>query len=66
MFPALLIFSAGCSGINTSQSVSPLDFFMPGIGSFLYVPPASAPIPTTAAEALPPVVTLECQLAQSR
>jgi hypothetical protein len=26
---------AGCSGINASQSVSPLDFLLPGAGGFL-------------------------------
>jgi len=44
---ALLALSAGCSGINASHSVSPIDFFIPGGGGvmrgFLYVPPASLP-----------------------
>jgi hypothetical protein len=44
----ILLLAGGCSGINTTQSVSPIDFFMPGVGSFLYVPPAAAPIPVTA------------------
>jgi len=30
-FPALLMFAAGCGGINASKSVSPLDFLMPGL-----------------------------------
>jgi len=45
---------AGCSGINTSQSVSPLDFFLPGIGHFIKVEPPStnapAMFPQTSAE----------------
>jgi len=28
---ALLVLAAGCSGINTSHSVSPASFFMPGL-----------------------------------
>jgi hypothetical protein len=31
LFPALLLATAGCSGINASKSVSPLDFFLPGL-----------------------------------
>lgn len=31
MFVALALGSAGCSGINTSQSVSPASFFLPGL-----------------------------------
>ena len=27
----LVLTSAGCSGINTSQSVSPATFFLPGL-----------------------------------
>ena len=43
---ALPLAGAGCSGINTSQSVSPLDFFLPGVGSFLKANPASTNAPT--------------------
>jgi hypothetical protein len=32
---------AGCSGINASHSVSPIDFLLPGAGHFLYVPDKS-------------------------
>jgi hypothetical protein len=28
---ALLLLVAGCSGINASKSVSPLDFILPGL-----------------------------------
>jgi len=45
----VMLATAGCSGIHASHSVSPLDFFMPGIGSFLYAPPAAAPLPAVAA-----------------
>jgi hypothetical protein len=27
----MLLLVAGCSGINASKSVSPLDFFLPGL-----------------------------------
>ena len=44
---ALLLLGAGCSGINASKSVSPLDFLIPGGGSLwkglLYVPPCVPP-----------------------
>ena len=31
MFVALALATGGCGGINASQSVSPLDFLLPGI-----------------------------------
>ena len=47
---ALLLLAAGCGGINASKSVSPLDFLMPGLGSFLKADPAAPelnqPVPT--------------------
>ena len=44
--PAIFaLFGAGCSGVNTSQSVSPLDFFLPGIGHFIKVEPPSTNAP---------------------
>jgi hypothetical protein len=42
---ALGLFAAGCSGINSSQSVSPMDFFLPGAGHFLKADPASTNAP---------------------
>jgi hypothetical protein len=30
-FAALLLVAAGCGGISASKSVSPLDFFLPGL-----------------------------------
>jgi hypothetical protein len=44
MFAALVFFGAGCSGINTGASVSPIDFFLPGAGHFL----KADPMPTNA------------------
>ena len=29
--PFLLLFGAGCGGLSTSKSVSPLDFLLPGV-----------------------------------
>jgi len=45
MLAAIALFAAGCSGINASKSVSPLDFFMPGVGSFLKVEPPATNAP---------------------
>ena len=56
---ALLPFlCGGCSGINTSQSVSPATFFLPGL--LKAGPPAPAPNP---ADPAPPQDNL---LAQAR
>jgi hypothetical protein len=43
---ALAVFGAGCAGINTSQSVSPLDFLLPGAGHFMKAdpPPTNSPV----------------------
>lgn len=40
VLPMLVVFSAGCSGINTTQSVSPASFFLPGL---IYHEPAESP-----------------------
>ncbi len=45
MLLTLAFVGAGCSGINASKSVSPLDFLMPGAGSFLKANPASTNAP---------------------
>lgn len=56
MLAAMALFAAGCSGVNASKSVSPLDFFLPGFGSLIKAePPAtnapvSFPIRSTATE----------------
>jgi hypothetical protein len=47
---ALPLGWTGCSGVNTSQSVSPLDFLMPGLGHFIKADPAQ----TNAPAILPP------------
>jgi hypothetical protein len=31
LFPALLFFGTGCSGLNASQGFSPLSLFLPGL-----------------------------------
>ena len=33
----LVLSSAGCSGINATKSVSPIDFLLPGAGNFLHM-----------------------------
>jgi hypothetical protein len=44
VFPLL---SAGCSGINTGGSVSPIDFFLPGSSHFLRADPPSTNAPAS-------------------
>ena len=46
-------FGTGCSGINTSQSVSPADFFLPGAGHLL----KADPMPTNAPSVFPATAT---------
>jgi hypothetical protein len=53
MLAAIALFAAGCSGINASKSVSPLDFFLPGMGSLLKAEPPA----TNAPAAFPPLST---------
>jgi hypothetical protein len=43
---AVLVFAAGCSGINASKSISPLDFFLPGLLK-TEPQPASPAVPLT-------------------
>jgi len=49
-FLALLLLVAGCGGLNVGKSISPLDFLLPGAGSFLKTTPAqpdlNQPIPS--------------------
>jgi hypothetical protein len=42
---ASALFGAGCGGISASQSVSPLDFILPGAGHFLKAEPCSTNAP---------------------
>jgi hypothetical protein len=53
MFVACALFGAGCSGVNTSGSVSPLDFFLPGASHFLKADPS----PTNAPGSFPEIST---------
>jgi hypothetical protein len=53
MLAACALFGAGCSGVNTSQSVSPIDFFLPGAGHFLKADPS----PTNAPGSFPEIST---------
>jgi hypothetical protein len=39
------LFGAGCSGINTTQGVSPMDFLLPGIGHFIKADPSPTNAP---------------------
>jgi hypothetical protein len=43
-----LVCGTGCGGINVSHSISPLDFFLPGLGSFVEAKPSHATPPVTA------------------
>jgi len=45
MLAAFALFGAGCSGINTGTSVSPLNFLLPGIGHFLKADPPQTNAP---------------------
>jgi hypothetical protein len=47
------LVGAGCSGVNTSGSVSPIDFFLPGAGHFLKADPS----PTNAPGSFPEIST---------
>ena len=53
MLAAIALLAAGCSGINASKSVSPLDFFLPGAGSFMKADPS----PTNAPGLFPEIST---------
>jgi hypothetical protein len=53
MLAMVALFGAGCSGVNTSGSVSPMDFFLPGAGHFLKADPS----PTNAPGAFPEIST---------
>jgi hypothetical protein len=53
MLAAFALFGAGCSGVNTGASVSPLDFLLPGAGHLL----KAGPSPTTAPGSFPEVST---------
>jgi hypothetical protein len=56
---ALALSGAGCSGINSSESVSPLDFFLPGAGHFLKADPAPTNSPVSFPEVTSEVATVK-------
>ena len=54
----LWLLGAGCSGINASKSVSPLDFLIPGGGHLFhmqYSPPQTVPGTNNTLAALQPL-----------
>jgi hypothetical protein len=53
MLAVFALVGAGCSGVNTSGSVSPLDFFLPGAGHLL----KADPMPTNAPNLFPATAT---------
>jgi len=53
MLAASALLDAGCSGINTGGSASPMDFFLPGAGHLLKADPS----PTNAPGSFPEVAT---------
>jgi hypothetical protein len=53
MLAVFALVGSGCSGVNTSGSVSPLDFFLPGAGHLLKADPA----PTNAPGVFPATTT---------
>jgi len=54
----LVLLGAGCSGINSRQSISPASFFLPGLIQ-VNPPPATPEVNT-------PVAGFEKQFAQAR
>jgi hypothetical protein len=44
---AMALSGAGCSGINSGASVSPLDFLLPGVGHFIKADPAPTNSPVS-------------------
>jgi hypothetical protein len=55
MWSGVLLLGAGCSGVNASHSVSPIDFLLPGAGKLFhmqYTPPQSVPGTNTTVAAL--------------
>jgi hypothetical protein len=48
-FCLVILALTGCSGINASKSISPLDFLIPGGGGFLHPMNNPQPLPVPAA-----------------
>jgi hypothetical protein len=58
LLAATALSGAGCAGINTSQSVSPLDFLLPGFGHFIKADPSPPGLsPTNAPVSFPEIST---------
>lgn len=58
LFALTALLLGGCSGINTTQSISPLDFLMPGAGRLLHMQntaPQSLPATNAYIAALQPI-----------
>jgi hypothetical protein len=53
LLAAMASSGAGCSGINSGTSVSPLDFLLPGMGHLIKADPA----PTNAPASFPEIST---------
>ena len=59
MLVFLTLFSTGCGGISASKTVSPLDFFLPGMGSFIKAGPVSTNAPSLFPEISTEVVSVK-------
>jgi hypothetical protein len=49
---AIVLIGTGCSGINTTHSVSPATFLLPGFFGQAPPTPAASPAPVPAAESI--------------
>jgi hypothetical protein len=57
MWTGVLLLGAGCSGVNASHSVSPIDFLLPGASQLFhlqYTPPQNGSGTNTTVAALQP------------
>ena len=57
MLAASALFGAGCGGVNTGASVSPLDFLLPGAGHLLKAGPSPTNAPGSFPEISPEVAS---------
>jgi hypothetical protein len=56
---AMASSGAGCSGINTGTSVSPLDFLLPGMGHLIKADPVQTNAPASFPEISTEVATVK-------
>jgi hypothetical protein len=56
---AMALSGAGCSGINSGTSVSPMDFLLPGVGHFIRADPSPTNAPVSFPEISTEVVTVK-------